>query len=159
MVIDDDLVDPPIADTPMWLSHHWPGQYDRCAVVAGRHVCRRCLVLYPLALVTAIAVSNGSWWPHTLDPWIMWLGPLPGVIEFVLDNIGVIGHVPSRQMVLSAGGAVAAGLGYVRYLHHGTDPLVWSVVAVYTAVCVAGVVVGVMRRAAGPPSHPTGSAP
>ena len=47
-------VPPPVADTPMWLSHHWPSDYDRCAVVAGRHVCRRCLVLYPLALVAAV---------------------------------------------------------------------------------------------------------
>ena len=88
MSVDRDLVDVPRADTPMWLSHHWPEQYDRCAVIGRRHVCRRCLVLYPLALVAGIAVAVGSWWPHGLDPWVLWLGPLPGVIEFVLDNVG-----------------------------------------------------------------------
>lgn len=31
-----------MADTPLWLSHHWPGEYDRCAMVARRHICRRC---------------------------------------------------------------------------------------------------------------------
>jgi hypothetical protein len=142
------LADPPVADTPMWLSHHWPDGYDRCAVIAGRHVCRRCLVLYPVALVTGIATSIGGWWPHGLDPWVLWLGPLAGTVEFVLDNLRAISYVALRQMVLSTGGAVAAGIGYVRYLDHHLDPLVWSVVAVYTTVCVAGVVVGARRRGA-----------
>jgi len=135
-----------LADTPMWLSHHWPDQYDRCAVVGGLHICRRCLVLYPLALVAGIAIGVGSWWPHSIDPWVLWLFPLPGVIEFVLDNLGRIDHRPGRQVVLSAFGAVAAGLGYVRYLDHATDRLVWSVVAVYTAACLAGAVVGFVLR-------------
>lgn len=137
--------EPPVADTPMWLSHHWPDAYDRCAVVGGMHICRRCLVLYPLALVTGIVVSIGSWWPSDLDPWVLWLFPLPGVIEFVLDNLKVIRYSPVRQMVLSAGGAVAAGVGYTRYLAETRDPLVWSVVGVYTTVCVLGVVLGHLR--------------
>jgi len=139
-----------VADTPMWLSLHWPGQYDRCAVVAGRHVCRRCLVLYPLAVVTGVAVGVGAWWPHRIDPWVLWLFPLPGVVEFVLDNVGTIGYSPRRQVVLSAFGAVAAGIGYVRYLDHATDPLVWGVVAVFTAACVLGVVVGIWRTRSAP---------
>lgn len=156
MIVQDDLdglgpgwrggADSLVPDTPMWLSHHWPVDYDRCAVVGGLHVCRRCLVLYPLALVVGVAISIGSWWPHDLDAWVLWLLPLPGVIEFVLDNLGRIPYVPRRQMMLSAGGAVAAGVGYVRYLDRTTDPLVWSVVAAYTAACLAGAIVGGMRR-------------
>lgn len=139
--------EPPLPDTPMWLSHHWPDAYDRCAVVGGLHVCRRCLVLYPLALVAGLAVGIGSWWPHELDPWVLWLFPLPGVVEFVLDNLGRIPYSPRRQVVLSAFGAVAAGLGYVRYLDHNTDPLVWSVLGVYTAICLAGAIIGGLARA------------
>ena len=98
-----DEPEPALPDTPMWLSHHWPHAYDRCAVVGGLHVCRRCLVLYPLALVSGIAISIGSWWPHGIDAWVLWLFPLPGVVEFVLDNLGRIGYSPRRQVVLSAG--------------------------------------------------------
>lgn len=141
-----DEPDPVFPDTPMYLAHHWPRDYDRCAVVAGMHICRRCLVLYPLALVAGVAVSIGSWWPHGLDAWVLWLFPLPGVIEFVLDNLGAIAYVPRRQVALSAAGALAAGVGYVRYLDHSTDLLVWSVVGVYTAACLAGAVVGAWRR-------------
>lgn len=141
-----ELDEPPVADTPMWLSHHWPSGYDRCAVVGGRHVCRRCLVMYPVALVAGLAIGAAGWWGSSLDGWLLWLLPLPAVVEFVLDNLGAIRYSPVRQMVLSGIGAVAAGLGYVRYLDDNLDPQVWSVVGVYTAVCVAAVVVGSRRR-------------
>ena len=93
-----------------------------------------------------MAVSIGSWWDHALDPWVLWLFPLPGGIEFVLDNLGRISYSARRQVVLSAAGALAAGVGYVRYLDHRADPLVWSVVGVYTAACLAGAVLGGLRR-------------
>lgn len=138
--------DPGVADTPMWLSHHPPRDYERCATVAGLHVCRRCLVLYPLALVAGVVVTIGDWWDGAWDPWVLWLFPLPGVVEFVLDNLGVVSYRPKRQVTLSAMGAVAAGVGYVRYLGDFTDPLVWSVVAVYTAACLSAAVIGGVRR-------------
>ena len=39
----------------MWHAHHWPDEYDRCTMIGGRPVCRRCLTLYPLAVVVAVA--------------------------------------------------------------------------------------------------------
>lgn len=142
-----DDPDPPMADTPMWLSHHWPWQYDRCAVIGGLHICRRCLVLYPLALVIGIAVAVGDWWPHgDVDVWVLWLLPLPGVVEFVLDNLDRIRYSPVRQSVLSAAGAVAAGVGYARYLDDNLDGLVWAVVLTYGGICLAAGIVGGVRR-------------
>jgi hypothetical protein len=141
-----ESAEPLVPDTPMWLSHHWPGDYDRCAVVGGMHICRRCLVLYPLAALTGIAMSIGSWWPTSLDPWVLWLFPLPGVIEFVIDNLRLVTYSPRRQVLLTAPGAVAAGVGYVRYLDDTLDPLVWSVVAVYTTICVAAVAIGAFKK-------------
>lgn len=142
--------DGPVADTPMYLSHHWPDQYDRCTVIGGMHICRRCLILYPVALVAGVLISLGSWWPEPLNPWVLWLFPLPGVVEFVLDNLRLITYSPVRQMWLSAAGAVAAGVGYSMYLQDTFDATVWAVVAVYTAVCVLSVVVGHGRRSATP---------
>jgi hypothetical protein len=68
------------------------------------------------------------------------------VIEFVLDNLGRIRYSPTRQVVLSAEGAIAAGLGYTRYLEDTTDPLVWGVVAAYTVACLAGAIIGGLQR-------------
>ena len=63
LLTDDGAAEVPLADTPMYLSHHWPSDYDRCAVVGGMHICRRCLVLYPVALVAGLVVGIGSWTP------------------------------------------------------------------------------------------------
>jgi hypothetical protein len=127
---------PPVADTPMWLSHHWPSDYDRCAVVAGRHVCRRCLVLYPLALVAAVLASAGATWPDGLDPWLLWLLPLPAVIEFVGEQLGFLRHRPARLVATTALLAAACGALYARYLDEPGDTLVWSVVLVYGGACL-----------------------
>lgn len=141
---DDDLppyvplaadAGPPPADTPMWLSHHWSDAYDRCAVIAGRHVCRRCLFMYPVAAVAAVVASVGPWWPRDLDPVLIPLLPLPAVVEFVLDNLGVWRYSPVRQAVLTSIGALAAGAGYVRYLDRPGDPLVWATILGYGAIC------------------------
>ena len=135
----------PVADTPMWLSHHWPDQYDRCAVVGGRHVCRRCLFMYPVAMVAAVLAAAGPWWPRDLDAVLIPLLPLPAVVDFVADNLGLVRYSARRQAALSALGAVAAGAGYLRYLERPGDPIVWVTVLVYGAVCLAAVVVGHLR--------------
>jgi hypothetical protein len=93
-------------------------------------------------------ISLGSWWPDSLNAWVLWLFPLPGVVEFVLDNVGLVDYSPVRQMWLSAAGAVAAGVGYSMYLQDTFDSTVWAVVAVYTTVCVLGVIVGKTRKGA-----------
>lgn len=135
----------PVADTPMWLSHHWPDGYDRCAVVAGRHVCRRCVFMYPIAAVAAVVASVGPWWPRDLDPVLIPLLPFPAVVDFVLDNLGIVRYSPVRQAALSAIGALAAGAGYVRYLDRLGDPVVWSTVVVYGLTCAIAAFVGHRR--------------
>ena len=136
----------PVADTTMFLSHHWPSRYDRCMVIGGRHVCRRCAVLYPVAVVIAIAAGYGLHWPTRLDPWVFWLLPLPGVIEFVLDAMGAVRYSPSRQIIVSAMLAVAYGKLLWRYSHHPTDPLVWAVVIVDTSICLAASLLAITLR-------------
>ncbi len=138
---DWSVQDPPVADTPLWLSHHFPADYDRCAVIGGRHVCRRCLFMYPVALVAGIAAGAGFTWGSGLDAALIFLLPLPAVIDFVADNLGLVRYSARRQAILSAIGAVGAGKGYVRYLDDHTDPVVWSIVAVYVVICVGAAVI------------------
>ncbi len=137
--------EPPVADTPIWLSHHWPDQYDRCARVGRRHVCRRCLVMYPVAVVAAVVASVGPWWPRDLDVWLIPLLPLPAVVDFIVDNLGLVRYSARRQAALTAIGAVAAGAGYVRYLDRPGDPVVWGTVLAYGALCLGAVVLGHRR--------------
>ena len=100
---------PPADDTisPMWMAHHYPEDYDRCVRIGRSHLCRRCLALYPAAFVALGLALAGLRWPHPLDPWLLVLLPLPGVIEFVAEHRGWIGYRPRLQQVL----AVPMGVG------------------------------------------------
>ena len=121
----------------MWLAHHYPDQYDRCVVVGRRRVCRRCLVMYPVAFaVTALALAGVA----VPDPWsqvLLVLLPLPGVVDFVGEHRAWWAHSPRRLVALSALVGVSAGIGFGRYLDDQLDPWFWGTVAAYGAVLAA----------------------
>jgi hypothetical protein len=119
----------------LWLSHHDPVGYDRCVVVAGRQVCRRCLVLYPLALVVLVA-AQGLSWSGSAEALALVVLPLPAVIEFVLEHRGAIRYSPGRQIAVTVPLAIALGAGFDRYLDRHTDPLFWSTVVAYSGICL-----------------------
>jgi hypothetical protein len=132
------LSDDPWNDrTPMWLSHHWPDEYDRCIDVKGRKVCRRCLVLYPVSFVAAVLIGAGVTWPERLDEWFVWLLPLPAVIEFVLEQLRFVRHSPRRMVAFTVLLGIGCGRLYVLYLDDQGDDLVWTVAGTYLLVCVA----------------------
>jgi hypothetical protein len=132
--------------SPMWLAHHYPDDYDRCVVIGRTHVCRRCIVLYPVAfLVMGLALADVRW-PSALDPWLLILLPLPAMAEFVLEHLGRASYQPVRQTILTVPMAVALGVGFARYLDDHLDPLFWGVVLVYGAIGVTATVIGARRR-------------
>jgi hypothetical protein len=122
--------------TPLWLSHHYAHQYDRCATVAGRHVCRRCLWFYPACFATMVLSLAGLHWSAAADPWLLWLLPVPVVAEWWAEHLGLADYSPRRQVALSVLAAPAVGRGLGRYLRHPGDHLFWAVVAVYAVVCL-----------------------
>jgi hypothetical protein len=134
--------------TPMWLSHHFPEQYDRCVRVGDRHVCRRCLALYPLAFAVMLVSLVGPW-PGSTDAWVLVLLPLPSVVEFVLEHVHLVGYQPLRQVVLTIPLAIALGRGFALYVHDPTSRLFWGVVLAYGGICVAAAVVGPRRSGRG----------
>jgi hypothetical protein len=138
-----------VADTPLWLAHHWPGQYDRCVRLGKRHICRRCLALYPLGLAVVGLGLAGVRWPRRDDWWLLWLLALPATIEFCLENLDLIRHSPIRMVIVNVPLAVAGGVLFLRYDDHLTDPLVWSVVGVCGGACVASVVIRAFRERGG----------
>ena len=128
----------------LWLSHHWQDEYDRCAVIAGHHVCRRCLVLYPVAIAVLIASYAGvTPWPESLDRWFIWLLCIPATFDFLAEKLAGVPYNAWRQTIVTALVALALGRG-LRYeiddrwswnfwgpvLVFGT---IWFVAAVYLA--------------------------
>lgn len=122
---------------PLWLSHHRDDQLDRCVSIAGRPVCRRCLVLYPVAFAVAGLSLAGVRWPSSLDPWLLVLLPLPAVVELCLEQVGRIAYRPARQIALTVPAGVALGRGFARYVADPGDLLFWAVALGYGGVCLA----------------------
>ena len=133
----------------MWLAHHNPEDYDRCARVGRSYVCRRCLVLYPLAL--AVLVLTSSWHPaRAVDVAVLVLLPLPAVVELVVEQWRGVGYAPRRQVAVTIPLAVALGRGFAIYLDDHTSALFWTVVVVDTAVCAGAVLLANRRRSHDP---------
>ena len=122
--------------SPIWMSHHWPDQYDRCVLVGHRHVCRRCIVMYPIAFVVA-GLSVAGW--ALPSPWsqlALLLLPLPALVEFVGEHRRAWTYAPTRHTVFSALQGLGMGVGFGRYLDTPTDPWFWAVGIVYSLVAL-----------------------
>jgi len=130
---------PPVLN--VWLSHHYPQDYDRCVRIGRRHVCRRCLVLYAVAALALVLARAAGRWPAAL----LFLLALPAVVEFVLEQLGSIRYSPARQMAVSVPLGAAVGAGLDRYLRRHTDPVFWVMVIGYGAVCVAAALYAARR--------------
>ena len=133
--------------TPMWVSHHWPEDYDRCVMIGRTHVCRRCLFFYPVCFATLALDLAGIRWPGWLDPWLLWLLAVPVVIEWWGEHLGWWRYSAIRQVTLSVLVAPAVGRGLGRYLRDQTDPLFWAVVLTYAVLCAIPFFISMRRRA------------
>ena len=131
------------ASRGMWLAHHWPDEYDRCVILGGRHICRRCLVLHPLALVVAIASLAGlPPWPEALDLWFIWGLCLPATLEFLAEQLRIIDHSARRQMIATVLLAPALGRGMAHELADRWSWEFWGPVLVFGTVWFIAALVG-----------------
>jgi hypothetical protein len=133
--------------TRLWLAHHHAHETERCVTVRGRHVCRRCSVLYPAALAALALSLLGLHWPAGADGLLLWVLPAPAVAEFIGEHLGRLSHDSRRLRWLTLLAAPALGRGFARYLEHPGDRLWWNVVATYVLLGVAAVVAAQWRRA------------
>lgn len=100
-------------------------------VIGGRAVCRRCVVLYPIALVVLAVVLAGL----DIPTWVMFVLPLPAVVEFIGETVG-LPYVPNRQVALTAIAAPALGMGFGRAFENPADGALWSMVAMCVVPCL-----------------------
>jgi hypothetical protein len=121
--------------TPLWLAHHPADQYERCVTIGDRHVCRRCLVLYPISL--AVMVACLALIPDGAPPWVLAVLPLPAVVEWWAEHLGRAEYRPARQVAVTIPLAIALGAGLARYLDDPGDLAFWAMVIVYGGACAA----------------------
>lgn len=128
-----------VSVTPLWLAHHYPDDYERCVRMGDRHVCRRCLVLYPIAVLVAVLGVAGL---ALADPWsaiALVALPLPAVAEVLYEQLGRRPYSARRQVAATIPLGLGLGVGFARYLDDHTDPLFWAVAITYTAVCFGAI--------------------
>ncbi|KAG1648206.1 hypothetical protein GQR58_030040 [Nymphon striatum] len=102
-----------LAKKRLWLSHNWPGEYERCAVVGGRHVCRRCSTLYPVALLVTVASFLGfAPWPASMDLFFIFALCVPATAEFLAEKILGWAYNSRRQVAVTFLLAPALGRGF-----------------------------------------------
>jgi uncharacterized membrane protein len=135
--------------TPLWLSHHWPEDYDRCVSVAGRHVCRRCVVLYPIALVVTALSLAGLRLPGALEVVALVVLPLPALVDYVVEHLALTRTSPARLVALTVPLGIGLGIGFGRYLEAPGDLWFWGVVVSYALVALLALLTLRRRPATG----------
>ncbi len=121
--------------SPIWLSHHWPDHYDRCVRIRGAHVCRRCLVLYPAIVVSAVLAV-------VLDApdaaiWAAWLLPLPLAIDWIAEHLGIWSYSAPRQVVSTLLAAPGFGIALAVHVERPFAPGALAPVLTYVLILLA----------------------
>ena len=127
------------------LSHHLPNEHERCVVISGRHVCRRCLVLYPLAFFVLFLALGGITWPERLDPLLLVGLPIPVTLEFIGEKLQLLRYRPARQIALTIIAAPALGTGLAQHILSPFPRWFVVMVTVHGGVCALAHVVASSR--------------
>ena len=140
----------------MWLAHHWPDEYhDRCAIIGGRPVCRRCSALYPLGFLVAFASALGyAPWPPSIDPWPIWILSIPATVAYIGEALGWFGYHVRWQVATTLLAALAFGRALGYELVDRWHPWFWGPIAVFGGIWFFATLAGTLRRAPDPNPDP-----
>ena len=113
------------------LSHHPPEEGHRCVKVAGVHLCRRCLALYPLTFAVIALQLALKGVPEDLQLWLLALGPLVPTLLFIAEQLDWLEYGPVQVYLGSLWLSIPLGVGLARYLLDPLEPLFWGMVLIY----------------------------
>ena len=128
------------------LSHHLPHEHDRCVVIGTRHVCRRCLILYPVAFTVMFLALGSIGWPESLDPVLLLMLPAPVAIEYVAEQLGGLRYDTRRQVLLTMVAAPALGTGLARHIVSPFGTWFMVMIGVHGGACGAAHLLASYRR-------------
>ncbi len=137
--------DPTASLRPLWLSHHYAGEADRCVRIGRTHVCRRCLGTF-LGFVPAAVLLASSWHDDLQagDLGLVLALTIAAGIEFVQVVRGELAYSARRTLALSpfagmtmawlSATALRDGFGPVHFLLSGAALAVLAVLLVHGQV-------------------------
>lgn len=131
----------------LWLAHHPPGEYERCIVIGGRQVCRRCVTLYSTSLVVAgILLAGVELWPAHLDTWVIWGLCLPATVDFVGDQLGWFRFSARRQVIVTLLLGPGLGAGFAHEIDDRWSWQFWGPVLMFCTLWFVAALAGRRRR-------------
>jgi uncharacterized membrane protein len=98
------------------LAHHHPEDYRRCFAIRGRHVCARCISLYPV-LVTVLA-SQIAFKAASTRPWELWVVvglTLPAFVDWARGRFDP--RTGSNWVRMTTGVLIGVALSRMVYLN------------------------------------------
>lgn len=112
----------------------------------GTHVvCRRCLVLYPVAAIVAVlSIRFGG--AHRWDQLICWSAMVPALVELAAEQIWGTAHRPRRLVAVTVIAGVGAGRAISRYLMRPSDHVFWVTIAEVSIVSIVIIALGFRHR-------------
>lgn len=128
------------------LSHHLAHDHDRCVVIGRRHVCRRCLILYPVAFAVMFLTLGSVGWPASLDPVLLLILPIPVAVEYIAEQLGTVRYDAHRQVLLTVVAAPALGTGLARHIVTPFDTWFVVMVGVHGGACGVAHLVASSRK-------------
>ena len=142
------------ARAELWHAHHWPHRYERCMVVGGRHVCRRCVWFYGVAFtVMAMSLAGLGPWPTAWDAVLLWTLPIAATVDFVAGELGRLAYDPRRQIVVTVLMGLAVGRGFAAELTARWSWTFWGPCLVFGSIWLAAGLQG-RRRGTGQYADP-----
>lgn len=139
----------------------------------GHHVCRRCLVLYPTVVGTAVIATLAAMAasrPEPLSPLnplasdtaasgrvdsltfllatvpLIWILLAPMVVEWTLEHAGRIEYSPARQVLLSVSAGIGGGLAFAVHIQDPFNLRATLPVAATVTACLLSTVLTRRQR-------------
>ena len=114
------------------LSHHHPEQEERCFIFAGRHLCRRCFIIYPTALFVGIVFNTAlPPVPESLAWFLVLILPAGATVEHLGELSGTLPYSKRRATILNVVMAFGIGVGLSALWGPQTNALFWVPLALY----------------------------
>ena len=96
--------------------------------------------------VAVAAVAGVLLWPRRFDPELIWLLSIPGTLEYVAEQLGLLRYRARRQMIATALTAIPLGRGLSYEFEHRWSWYFWGPLLVFGTIWFIATIVGRRTR-------------
>jgi hypothetical protein len=107
--------------------------------------------LYPLTIAVALAaLGDMLLWPRRFDPELIWLLSIPGTLEYVAEQLGMLRYHARRQAIATALTALPLGRGLSYEFEQRWSWYFWGPLIVFGTIWFVATAIGRRSRTRAP---------